>query len=303
MRLVLCMLLLALVGGCGWKSAFDNTGNNGSGKLSPNHYIFFSNNGDPVGGLNSPTAVAYDSKGYIYVADTGNNRIVKYTTGGTYILQFGSGVLSNPQGLTVDNNGRVYVADPGNGCIRQYDGGSGNLLDTWSATGAVAGLKYYNGSIYAAITTAPVHIQQYSLTGSKILVWGETPAGQTTPVAGALTLPVGIAFLGNFAYVLDQGPEQINKYTLGGVYQNSSVAGAFLYPAQIDALNNKIYIADTGNFIIDVYTDIVAAPTTITTSQTDIGQDTQPAGVAVDNAGLMYVAERNANRIEVLKPL
>lgn len=302
MRLaVLCMLLLGLLSGCGWQSVFNGSKNgNGTGVLSQNHYIFFSNTGDPAGGLNSPTALAYDSKGYIYVIDSGNNRIVKYTKSGTYVTDFGGGTLSNPQGLTVDTAGRVYVADTGNGCIRQYSS-SGSLIDTWNNTGSVAGLTYYNNAIYAAVTAAPVHIQVYNVSGSKGIEWGAPVAGNATQPAG-LTLPVGIAFLDNSAYVLDQGLKQIIKYNTVGVYQASSAAGAFLNPVQIDAWNNKIYVADAENFTIDVFTDITASPTTITPSQTTDGQDTQPSGVAVDSSGLIYVSERNANRIEVLKP-
>ena len=60
-----------------------------------------------------------DKNGFIYVADTGNNRIQKLTTKGEFIATFGSrgsspGHLHKPTGITVDDNGLLYVTESGN---------------------------------------------------------------------------------------------------------------------------------------------------------------------------------------------
>ena len=86
--------------------------------------------------LCSPSGVAIDAVGNLYVADTGNNRALEYNaplaTGANATLVFGqlgsfilngcndvglnSDSLCTPQGIGVDARGNVYIADGTNGC-------------------------------------------------------------------------------------------------------------------------------------------------------------------------------------------
>src|SRR6266852_8491321 len=63
----------------------------------------------------------------IYVADTGNNAIKKYTDG--VVSVFANTGLSAPEGLAVDSAGNVYVANQGNNTITKFTpGGVGSLF-------------------------------------------------------------------------------------------------------------------------------------------------------------------------------
>ena len=62
-----------------------------------------------VTGLSSPTGIVQDSSGNLFIADTGNNRVVKAPW-------TGSG-LSAPEAVAVDPSGNVYIADTGNNRI------------------------------------------------------------------------------------------------------------------------------------------------------------------------------------------
>ena len=64
-------------------------------------------------GLFNPTGVAVDGSGNLFIADTGNNRVVKVKPDGTQAT-VGSG-LSRPGGVAVDGAGDVFIADQGNG--------------------------------------------------------------------------------------------------------------------------------------------------------------------------------------------
>lgn len=60
-----------------------------------------------------------DSKGNVYVTDTGNKRIVGFDADGNYITQFGQagialGDLDEPVGLAIDAQDNIYVADTWN---------------------------------------------------------------------------------------------------------------------------------------------------------------------------------------------
>jgi uncharacterized protein (TIGR03437 family) len=83
--------------------------------------------------FNSPTGVAVDSSGNLYIADFGNNRIRKVSASGTVTTIAGNGnsgysgdgglatgaLLNLAQGVAVDGAGNVYIADTGNNAIRR----------------------------------------------------------------------------------------------------------------------------------------------------------------------------------------
>lgn len=64
--------------------------------------------------LLNPEDIFVDSKDNIYIADTGNKRILKYDLKTDQITVIGLGELKEPKGVHVDDFGAVYVADYGN---------------------------------------------------------------------------------------------------------------------------------------------------------------------------------------------
>jgi sugar lactone lactonase YvrE len=64
--------------------------------------------------------------GQVFVADTGNNRIVRFSADGAKQLEWGGrgpepGKLFDPIGLAVAGGGRVFVCDNGNGRMQSFD--------------------------------------------------------------------------------------------------------------------------------------------------------------------------------------
>ncbi len=73
-------------------------------------------NGDGMGTavqIDSPGALALDSGGTLYFADTGNNRIRRLTADGV-VSTLSTPMLNAPRGLAVDNLGNVFIADTNN---------------------------------------------------------------------------------------------------------------------------------------------------------------------------------------------
>ncbi|TDG00998.1 nuclease PIN [Paenibacillus piri] len=66
--------------------------------------------------LKQPQDLFIDSNDQLYIADTGNNRIVHLNERGELvrILEVKESPLNKPQGLFVDTNGHIYIADTGN---------------------------------------------------------------------------------------------------------------------------------------------------------------------------------------------
>lgn len=76
----------------------------------------YKNLGD-YGFLNHAEDLFVDSQDNLYVADTGNNRILKFSTHGEVVAEYteGFGVsFKNPKGIYVHEDGTLWIADTGN---------------------------------------------------------------------------------------------------------------------------------------------------------------------------------------------
>jgi PKD repeat protein len=81
--------------------------------------------GSGDGQFYEPYGVALDSSDNVYVADSYNNRIQKFTSSGKFITKWGSsgsgdGEFNGPESVAVDSSGNVYVADMGNNRIQVF---------------------------------------------------------------------------------------------------------------------------------------------------------------------------------------
>ena len=112
----------------------------------------YSGDGGPAtsAALRSPTDVAVDASGNMYIADFNNNRIrmvtkstgVITTVAGTGPQGFTgdgglatSATLRNPFGVVVDASGNMYIADTYNHCIRMVTKSTG-VITTVAGTGS-----------------------------------------------------------------------------------------------------------------------------------------------------------------------
>ena len=102
--------------------------------------------GDDQTHFNGPSHVMVAPNGEIWVTDGhrgGNNRLVKFTKEGKYILQVGGGVKSatmekglfnDPHHMAMDSQGRIFVSDRGNNRIQIFDQ-QGKFIAVWTQFG------------------------------------------------------------------------------------------------------------------------------------------------------------------------
>ena len=65
--------------------------------------------------LSSPTDITMDPYGYIYILDTGNDRVQRWWPGAAYgSTVISASSMSNPYGLAFDNRGNILIADMSN---------------------------------------------------------------------------------------------------------------------------------------------------------------------------------------------
>lgn len=85
-------------------------------KQTGNELLRFGGAGSAEGELFHPTNLAIDAEGNVFVTDTGNFRVQKFSADGKLLRVYGeigtgAGRFARPKGVAVDRAGRLYVVD------------------------------------------------------------------------------------------------------------------------------------------------------------------------------------------------
>ena len=238
--------------------------------------------------LNTPFGVVFDKAGNLYFSDQGNNRIRMVSTNGIITTVVGNGsssVLYYPLHLAFDTTSNLYIVD--NQMCRIRRATTNGIITTVAGTGSYG----YSGDNGPA-------------TSAKLWL----PSGVTLDASG------------NF-YIADMDNNRIRKVATNGIISTVAGNGSFgssgdwgaatnaslYYPAAVtfDAAGNLL-IADYGNARIR-RVDTSGFITTIAGNGIgkcagDGGAATNaslwlPAGLAVDAAGNLLIADSKNNRI------
>jgi uncharacterized protein (TIGR03437 family) len=303
-----------------------------------------------------PVAVAFDAAGNGYIADYGNSRIRKITSGiittvaGSLQVSFDGdngpaslSQLSTPSGLAADAAGNVYIADTANYRVRMVsstgvittvvgrglppfgvnfnESGPGGSISLGAQTGVAVDSV---GNVYVSDSW---HGRILKLSGgnvTRIAGLGDTyMTGDNGPaLLAGLVNPTGLAVdsAGNI-YIADTGSCRIRKVSTAGiittVVSNSTSDGQFCgsfafkkiyYPTGIAvAPNGDLYIANLNSSTVLKYsggqlTIFAGGGNAYTENQGDGGAATSaylsgPSQVALDSAGSLYITDTNTNRI------
>ncbi|WP_185827377.1 chitobiase/beta-hexosaminidase C-terminal domain-containing protein [Edaphobacter aggregans] len=137
--------------------------------------------------LSGPTGLAADSAGDLFIADTGNNRIVEYTAlGVASVVNTGSLTLNAPTGITVYPSGALVVTDTANG-VSLLNGASSQVLSfgsTYTTTGAKGVALDLTGNIYLSLSnTTGDQVLELNVTSPLSLNFASTTEGQSSAPA------------------------------------------------------------------------------------------------------------------------
>jgi uncharacterized protein (TIGR03437 family) len=265
--------------------------------IAGNGILSYSGDGGPAPSaqLNAPGAVAVDSSGNFYIADTLNSVVRKVSSSGTITTFAGNGTagfggdgsaagsaqLNRPQGVAVDSSGNVYVADTQNGRVRKISGGiittvAGSSTQGFGGDGAVA---------TSAALFVPIGLAVDSANNLYIADFTNNRVRKVSASTGIITTVAGN---GNSGYSGDGGPA-VNAALNGPV----GVA--------VDS-NGNLYIADLNNNVVREVSGgniTTVAGDGLPGVSGDGGPATaamvgNPTGIAVDSAGNLYITNGSA---------
>ncbi len=271
----------------------------------------FGEAGTEAGKLKSPWGTAVNAEGALFVADSANNRIEKFSAEGAYVSSFGtsgsgSGQLKEPQGIALDSSGNVYVADSGNNRIEEFSA-AGAFVKSIGSLGTESGkLKAPSdlafdpkGNLWVA-DTGNSRIEKFNKEG----VYG-SEFGSPGTEPGKLSEPKGITIdAGEHVWVADTNNNRIQEFSTSGSLLKrfgspGSGEGQLNTPIdlKIDSAGN-IWTADSKNNRAEAFSPAGAYVTQIGYKGTASGQLSEPKGIAFDAAGNAWVTDSSNNRLE-----
>jgi sugar lactone lactonase YvrE len=241
--------------------------------------------------LNTPSGVAVDSSGNLFIADSGDNRIRKVDNTPSHIITTVAGTgnscpvstaacgdgaqatlatLSNPTGLAIDSVGNIFIADSGDNRIRRVDATTQvittvafNGQATFSGDGGLATLASMTAPNKVALDPAG---NLYIGGGSDEVVRRVDATAKTViTVAGNAQQPLAFGFSG------DGGPS--TSATLANLGLAINATGG-------------LYIADNNRIrFVQLASAAVSSPANVNFGNQPVGVPSTPVPVTLTNSG------------------
>lgn len=215
-----------------------------------------------------PWDVAVGADGSVYVADTWNHRIQKFTANGEFVTSWGAGIISDPtnllgfygpRGITTDSQGNVFITDTGNKRVVSFDA-QGNPLGQFGQGGSnqgqleePVGLAFDPGGNLYVVDTWNQRVQVFSrdINGAYTYAseWEVRGWDGVTPT----NYPYLATDNAGHVFITDPDNNRVIEYTTKGEVvryweDGGSNAGTFNLPVGIAAdAQGGVWVVDSGN--------------------------------------------------------
>jgi hypothetical protein len=289
-----------------------------------------------VGQLDFPQGLAFDNKGDLFVADSGNNRVLEYSPNSstsysvTAAIGTATSQLSSPSGLALDANGDLFVANAGLNNVVEYaynaSTGSYASSGTVVAGSGVTGGTQFDDPVGVAVdakgdlfVSAPgnnsVEEFAYNSASGTYASLGTYVAG--TGVSGSaanqLSAPHGVALDANGdLFVVDTGNDRVMEYTYNSATASYATTGteiAASLPSGADFLaldaSGDLFVsygsASGGGVLEFAYNSATAAYASSGAAVGNVNNPASATGLAFNSRGDLFVAEATDLVLELVQ--
>lgn len=257
--------------------------------------------GSEEGQFDQPRDVAVNSRGEVFVADTGNRRVQRFDREGNFQAVL-SGEYEEPLALVVGANDSLYVLDSAPGWIYRYDS-AGVLQGRFGGPSAQLyhprGLAVdVDGNLYVA-DTGGCQIVKFSPSGEVVAKIGSKGTGP-----GQFVEPTDVVVdISGQMYVADAGNRRVVRLDGAGGHLGEWAiprAGAFNGPHLALGPDGQFYMTDPETGRLLVYDRAGRLVQETGRAGVGLGEFRLPVGVFVDQVGRVFVAEVGNDRLQVL---
>ena len=264
--------------------------------------------GEGDGQFTSPSGIAIDSHGRVYVSDEHLHRITVFDGTGQFRSKWGThgtqkGELDTPSGIAFDSQDDLYVADTYNHRIQKFTADGRFLLSFGSPDEGIGSLRLpwgvtvdANENVYVA-DWGNDRIQKFSPSGEYLATYGASGNGD-----GEFYRPSGVAVDNDgFIYVADWGNERVQVLDSEGGFVTGLRGQATLSKWAENFLSVNVEEgAARSRANLELEIDYFVPDSHEESSHIE-KYFWAPASVKLDSAGMLYVTESNRHRVQVYK--
>lgn len=273
-------------------------------------------------GLNTPSALAVDGKGGLFVTDRDNNRVLwfenPFTTDTLADRVFGQSdfdstepnpggisarTLRRPEGLTLDAEGNLFVSDTRNHRVLRYDGGingDGVADAVWGQSGSFEqGTEYGGEKVQRNTFSYPFGVKidragrmlVADTSNHRVLMFnlrGANPRDAVKVFGQEGDFTSSKENRGGCSPRSLSGPEGLAFHGLGLFISDTANGRVLFYRDYASAIDTAEAIyGQSGSFTAYQQSEVIADPRTLWF----------PSGIEVDDHGSLYVADRDQCRM------
>ncbi|QMW02969.1 hypothetical protein [Spirosoma foliorum] len=288
--------------------------------------------GSAANQLNSPQSLYVDAFGGVYVSDSDNNRVQKWVPGATSGVTVaggnGYGTAANQfraiAGIHVDASGAIYVADQLNYRVQKWAPASltptylpttagsytAKITDAYGCTATTSAITITLTTISISPTLPSINAGQsatLNVSGATSYSWSTGQTGSSIVVSPSYTTVYSV--IGTTPTCSTRASASVTvgvipKMTITNVGASTCVGVTSLSVAssstltRIDWYNGSIFLTTSLPQSASVGTSVAGG----NGAGSGLNQLSTPAGVYVDGAGAVYVADQANHRIQKWAP-
>jgi sugar lactone lactonase YvrE len=273
---------------------------------------FAANSPFTAGGIGLSQAIAIDASGNVWVANA-NNSLSELTSSGTAVSSSaytGAG-LNSPSAVAIDPSGYVWVADSAkNYCVSEFTSSGSAVSGFTSATDAgcsgIYGLAIdKTGDVFAISNDSSVLVEMY---GSQA-VSPNSPGGEIGRHGGGdIASPDGVAINNSGDIWVADGSKNsttISEFGSNGIAisgANGVIGGGLQTPSAVAADGGgNLWITNSGGPSVSEFNSSGTALSPPATGSFNGGYTggnlTNPAAIAVDGSGNVWVADEGSSTV------